>query len=273
MMTGMDLGLTGRRCLVTGASRGIGRATALALHAEGAHVLMVAREEAGLIAVAEEGEAARSERHGSLDYLALDLVEPDAAQRAVSCCVEQLGGIDVLVNNAGTSFARPLAELTDADWQGQWDLHVMAPMRLMRAASPRMAQAGWGRMVNVCSSSGKRPSQRNVAYSVTKSAQLALSRAFADSLAAQNVLVNAVAPGPVATGLWTGVGGLADQVAHAQGTSREEALAAVQRSVPLGRLAEPDEVAAVIVFLCSQAASTVTGAAWSADGGAVGVII
>jgi len=134
MMTGMDLGLTGRRCLVTGASRGIGRATALALHAEGAHVLMVAREEAGLIAVAEEGEAARSERHGSLDYLALDLVEPDAAQRAVSCCVEQLGGIDVLVNNAGTSFARPLAELTDSDWQGQWDLHVMAPMRLMRAA-------------------------------------------------------------------------------------------------------------------------------------------
>ena len=106
-----------------------------------------------------------------------------------------MGGIDVLVNNAGTSFARGLDELTDEDWQGQWELHVMAPMRLMRAAAPRMAQRGGGRIVNVCSSAGKRPSLTNAAYSVTKAAQLSLSRVFADSYAADNVLVNAVAPG------------------------------------------------------------------------------
>jgi 3-oxoacyl-[acyl-carrier protein] reductase len=149
----------------------------------------------------------------------------------------------------------------------------MAPMRLMRAAAPRMAAAGGGRIVNVCSSAGKRPSLTNPAYSVTKAAQLSLSRVFADSYAAGNVLVNAVAPGPVASPLWTGEGGLADQNAEAKGISREEALKAQTDKVPLGRFAEPSEVADVIVFLCSERASTVTGAAWSADGGAFAAII
>src|SRR5205823_12657698 len=103
-------------------------------------------------------------------------------------------------------------ELTDADWQLQWELHVMASMRLMRAAAPRMAEGGDGRIVNVCSSSGKRPSSTNAAYSVTKSAQLPLSRAFADLSARPGVHVNAVAPGMVETPLWTAPGGMADQV-------------------------------------------------------------
>ena len=150
-----------------------------------------------------------------------------------------MGGVDVLVNNAGTSFARPLDELTDDDWQGQWELHVMAPLRLMRAAAPRMAERGGGRIVNVCSSAGKRPSQTNAAYSVTKAAQLSLSRVFADAFAARNVLVNAVAPGPVASPLWMAAGGLADQTGRAAGLTREEALAAQASRVPLGRFAEP----------------------------------
>jgi 3-oxoacyl-[acyl-carrier protein] reductase len=136
-----------------------------------------------------------------------------------------------------------------------------------------MAERGWGRIVNVCSSSGKRPSQRNVAYSVTKSAQLSLSRVFADAWAARGVLVNAVTPGSIAGELWLDPGGLADQSAAAQGTSREQVLDAIAGAVPLRRLGTPEEIAAVITFLCSEAASNVSGAAWSVDGGAVPVII
>jgi NAD(P)-dependent dehydrogenase (short-subunit alcohol dehydrogenase family) len=200
----------------------------------------------------------------------IDVTAPDAPGRVAALAG---GSVDILVNNAGTSAVKALAELTDADWQAQWDLHVMAPMRLMRALAPGMAERGWGRIVNVASSSGKRPSQTNAAYSVTKAAQLSLSRTFADAYAGAGVLVNAVAPGAVEGPLWLEPGGLADQAAAARGISREEALAAQAAKIPLGRMAAPGEVADVIVFLCSERASTVTGAAWSADGGAVPIII
>ena len=252
----MELGLEGRACVVTGASRGIGHATAGALAAEGAGVLAVARGEV-------EG----------FESLALDVTEPDAGERAVAECVERFGSVDVLVNNAGTSRVRGLEELTDGEWREQLDLHVMAPLRFMRAAAPRMAEAGWGRIVNVCSSSGKRPSLSNAAYSVSKAAQLSLSRVFADTYAAQGVLVNAVAPGPVASSLWLEPGGLADQAAEARGVSREEALAAAEQKIPLGRFGTEEEIAAVIAFLCSERASDVTGAAWSVDGGSVPTIV
>lgn len=256
----MDLGLKGRACIVTGATRGIGLATATLLRAEDARVLLVARDADELQRVASELGA---------EAFAADVTRPEDAARIVATCVERFGAVDVLVNNAGTSFVRPLEELTDADWQAQWELNVMGPMRLMREAAPLMAKAGWGRIVNVCSSSGKRPSLTNAAYSVTKSAQLSLSRHYADRYVADGVLVNAVAPGPVTSPLWLDAGGLADQVAAARGITREEALAAQQAKVPLGRFAQAEEIAAVIVFLCSQRASTVAGAAWSADGGTV----
>jgi len=204
---------------------------------------------------------------------AADVTDARAGERIVAACVEHFGAIDVLINNAGTSFVAPLEELTDEDWQLQWELHVMGPMRLMRAAAPLIAEAGGGRIVNVCSSAGKRPSLTNPAYSVTKAAQLSLSRVFADRFAADGVLVNAVAPGAVASPLWTAPGGLADQAAQARGISRDEALDAQRAKIPLGRFAEPDEIAAVIAFLCSARAGTVTGAAWSADGGTVPSIL
>src|SRR4051794_40718737 len=136
-MPSMDLGLNGKACIVTGASRGIGATVVRVLREEGAQVLGVSR--------------------GGSD-LELDLTEPDAADRVIKECQERHGGVDVLVNNAGTSHVKPLDELSDDDWRGQWELHVMAPMRLMRAAAPLMARGGGGRIVNVSSSSGKRPS-------------------------------------------------------------------------------------------------------------------
>jgi 3-oxoacyl-[acyl-carrier protein] reductase len=265
----MDLGLRDRACVVTGASRGIGRATALGLAAEGAAVLLIGRRAEALEAAADACRGAG----GRAETLVLDVTAVDAGKRALSACRERFGRIDALVNNAGTNAARAIEELSEQDWQSQWELNVMAPMRLMRALAPAMAERGWGRIVNVASSSGKRPSSTNAAYSVTKAAELSLSRAFADAWAARGVLVNAVAPGPVETELWSERDGLADQLASARGASRDEIFASTAARIPRGRLGSEEEVAAVIVFLCSQAASNVVGAAWSVDGGTVPVIL
>jgi 3-oxoacyl-[acyl-carrier protein] reductase len=244
----VQLGLDGKVCVVTGGSRGIGAATARMLSQEGARVLTVARHRADV---------------------ELDLTAPDAAERVLDACPETPWA---LVNNAGMSRARALEELTDGDWQAYWDLHVMASMRLMRAFAPRMAEAGGGRIVNVSSSSGKRPSSNlDAAYSVTKAAHLSLSRVFADQWAARAVLVNALAPGPVEDELWTEPGGLADQLAARRGSDREEVLESSRSRLPVGRMATPEEIAAAIVFLCSEHASNVSGASWSVDGGSVPV--
>jgi 3-oxoacyl-[acyl-carrier protein] reductase len=265
----MNLGLQDRACIITGGSRGIGLETARQLVAEAANVLLIGRGEEALRAAAASCEGAA----GAVAWLALDVTDADAGERVVTACREQFGSVDVLVNNAGTSQVRAIDQLSDAEWQAQWEIHVMAPMRLMRAAIPDMVSAGWGRVVNVCSSSGKRPGQRNVAYSVTKAAELSLSRAYADAYAQHGVLVNAVTPGPVASELWLEPGGLVDQTVAARGGTRREVLDAAAGALPLRRLAGPEEIATVVVFLCSQGASNVAGAAWSVDGGAVPVII
>ena len=243
----MDLQIKGRTAVVTGASRGIGAATVALLEAEGARVVGVSRA------------------------TGIDVTDPDAAER-----IAELAGapVDILVNNAGTSFAKALDELTDDDWNAQWELHVLASMRLMRAFAPGMAERGWGRIINVSSSAGKRPSQQIGEYSVAKAAQLSLSRLFADRHVGDGILVNAVCPGATASEMWMEPGGLLDQAKQLSGAdTREQAREAVGASRPIGRLAESDEIAAAIVFLASERASYVAGAAWSVDGGTVQVII
>jgi 3-oxoacyl-[acyl-carrier protein] reductase len=268
-MPGMDLGLDGRACIVTGASRGIGLATARGLCAEGGEVLLVARDPDTL----GDAVAACAAEGGRAIGLALDVTAPDAGERAVEACREAFGAPWALVNNAGTARTDPLEELDDAGWQAEWEVHVMASLRLMRAAVPVMAPDGGGRVVNVVSSAAKRPSASlDPAYSVTKAAQLSLSRVFADRYAGQGVLVNAVAPGAVAGSMWLAPGGLADELAERRGTTREEILETVAGRIPLGRMGDEDEIAAVIVFLCSERASNVAGAAWSVDGGTVPTI-
>ena len=270
----MDLGLSGRACVVTGASRGIGRATARMLCAEGAAVLLVARSEAALLEAADECAAAGKEVGGRAESLVADVTDPKAAALIIKEAEERLGQLDVLVNNAGTARRRDLDDVPDEDWYAAWELNVMAPMRLMRAAAPSMGERGWGRIVNVSSSSGKRPSAATPEYSVAKAAELSLSRLFADRHAAQGVLINAICPGAVKSELWTEEGGLLDQVMEMEGLStREEALEAAAAGRPIGRIAEIDEIAGAIVFLCSEQASYTSGAAWSVDGGVVQIII
>lgn len=266
----MDLGLAGRACAVTGASRGIGREVARMLCAEGASVLLVARTADQLA----EAAAELSDLPGEAATLTLDVTDADAGERMLAAAEECFGRLDVLVNNAGVSRWRPLEEVSDADWQAAWDLNVIAPLRAMRAAIPGMRERGWGRVVNVSSTAGKRPSPMMPEYSVAKAAELSLSRLFADLHASDGVLINAICPGPTKSEMWMDEGGLLDQSLEGGGVaSRSEALEAAGSRRPIGRLAEVAEIAAAIVFLCSERASYVAGAAWSVDGGTVQVII
>jgi 3-oxoacyl-[acyl-carrier protein] reductase len=251
----VDLNLRGRACLVTGSTAGIGLETARLLAEEGARVVTCGRRPEG----PGVGEAL---------HVAADLAEPDGPRVVVGRTLDTLGALDVLVNNVGVAYIASFEELDDGAWDEMWQLNVMSYVRAMRAALPTMRERGAGVIVNVSSTAGKRPSTGMPNYSVTKAAVLSLSRLVADLYAKEGIRCNAVTPGPTATDAWLGEGGLAEQ----QG-ERDAVLAKVAAGRPLGRLAEPAEIAAVIAFLCSDRASYVTGAAWSADGGTVPIIV
>ena len=246
----MDLGLAEKVVVVTGSTGGIGRVVAEQLRAEGASVVSSGR---------------RAEGPGDL-HVAGDLTEPGAAAELVAQAVSRYGRIDGLVNNVGGTDIRKLEELSDDDWQRSFEVNLMTAVRATRAALPHMGRGA--AIVNVSSTAAKRPSGGMPDYSVMKAAMLSFSRLVADLHAKDGIRCNAVTPGPTATEIWTGAGGLAEQ----QG-DRDEVLAKVGAGRPLGRLAEPAEIASVIVFLLSDRASYVTGAAWSADGGTVPIII
>ena len=210
---------------------------------------------------------------GEARHVECDLGVSGEPERAVSDTVAELGGLDVLVNNVGVARQARFEEVEDDEWDAYWQLNAMSYVRAIRAALPHLRGSDGGAIVNVSSTAGKRPSTGMPHYSVTKAAVLSLSRLVADLYAKDGIRCNAVAPGPTATEAWLGPGGLADQQAARSGKSRDEVLDSVGTGRPLGRLAEADEIAAVIAFLCSDRASYVTGAAWSADGGTVPIII
>ena len=239
---------------MTGSTTGIGLETARLLVAEGARVVTCGRRAAPGI--------------GERRHVEADLGRPGEPERAIEEATAAVGGLDVLVNNAGAARIARFEEVEDDEWDAYWQLNVMSFVRAIRAALPQLRESK-GAIVNVSSTAGKRPSTGMPHYSVTKAAVLSLSRLVADLYAQEGIRCNAVAPGPTATEAWLGEGGLADQ----QAGGRDQVLARVAAGRPLGRLARPDEIAAVIVFLCSERASYVTGAAWSADGGTVPIIV
>ena len=245
--------MSGKKCLVTGSTGGIGLEVVRQLVTEGAVVVTCGRRGAPGV-----GEAA---------HVVADLARDGEPERVVAEAVAALGGLDVLVNNVGTARIARFEEVPDEEWLEYWQLNVMSYVRAIRAALPSLREGG-GAVVNLSSSAGKRPSTGMPHYSVTKAAVLSLSRLVADLYASDGIRCNAVSPGPTATDIWLGEGGLAEQ----QG-DRDEVLVKVGAGRPLGRLARPEEIAAVVVFLCSERASYVTGAAWSADGGTVPIIL
>ena len=248
----MDLGLRDKVCIVTGSTAGIGLAAARKLHDEGAVVVTSGRSDDGI---------------GDL-HVRADLAQAGEPERLVATAVDRLGRVDCLDNNVGWAEIHRFEELTEQIWERSWQTNVMSAVRATQAVLPAMRERGRGAIVNVSSTAAKRPSLGMPEYSVTKAAMLSFSRLVADLYARDGVRCNAVTPGPTATEAWLQDGGLADQ----QG-ERGEVLAKVAAGRPLGRYAEPEEIAAVIVFLCSDRASYVTGAAWSADGGTVPIII
>jgi NAD(P)-dependent dehydrogenase (short-subunit alcohol dehydrogenase family) len=257
----MDLGLRDRVCLVTGSTAGIGLETARLLAAEGAQVIVTGRDP-------ERVDRARQDA-GAAAGIAADLSTAAGAARLL----EEAGTVECLVNNVGEAYQVAFEDVTDEQWDAMWQLNVMSYIRCIRAVLPAMRAAGSGVIVNVSSTAGKRPSTGMPNYSVTKAAVLSLSRLVADVYAKDGIRCNAVAPGPTATGAWLDEGGLADQQAARSNNTRLQVLETVGKGRPLGRLAEPEEIAAVICFLCSERSSYVTGSAWSADGGTVPIII
>src|ERR1700751_15545 len=231
----MNLGLADSVCLVTGSTGGIGHETANLLLAEGATVVTTGRSGGDVQA---------------------DLSQAGEPERVVRETIERHGRLDVLVNNVGYSEIRKLEDVTDDVWQASFEINLMSAVRATRAALPGMRGRGDGTIVNVSSTAAKRPSTGMPDYSVLKAALLSFSRLVADLYAKDRIGCNAVPPGPTATDAWLGEGGLADQ----QG-DREEVLAKVGAGRPLGRLAQPEEMAAVIAFLCSGRASYVPGGA------------
>jgi 3-oxoacyl-[acyl-carrier protein] reductase len=250
----VDLGLRDRVCVVTGSTGGIGLETVRLLADEGARVVTSGRSHAP-----NAGESL---------HVSADLSAPDAPAELIEASTQAFDRVDVLVNNVGIAYIASFEDVSDGEWEEMWQLNVMSYVRAIRAVVPQMRERRSGVIVNVSSTAGKRPSTGMPHYSVTKAAVLSLSRLVADLYAKDGIRCNAVAPGPTGTDAWLGPGGLADQ----QG-DRDEVLAKVAAGRPLGRLAEPEEIAAVIAFLCSERASYVTGAAWSADGGTVPIII
>ena len=266
----MELNLKGKVAIVTGGSMGIGRSIALGLAEEGVRSTICARGVEDLEKVKKEVE----EKGGETHIISADLSKSDNIQEIVNATLEIYGKVDILINNVGWGTVSEFAELTDDDWQYNFDLNVMSAVRLSREVIPHLQKQGGGRIINISSGAAKQPIMKLVDYNVVKTAMLGLTKSLSDELAKDNILVNCVCPGPILTPLWERPGGTGDTLAKAVGMPKEEAMKwYIGQQVPLGRFGKPEEIADMAIFLASDRASYITGVSICVDGGQVKSII
>jgi NAD(P)-dependent dehydrogenase (short-subunit alcohol dehydrogenase family) len=264
----MDLGLDGKRALVTGSTAGIGLATARALAAEGARVTVNGR-------TAQRVSQAVKQLKGEVTGAQVQGIAADLSG-AAGCAelVRQLPLVDILVNNLGIFEPKPFEQISDADWLRFFETNVLSGVRLSRHYIPGMRERNWGRVVFVSSESAVQIPAEMIHYGTTKTAQLAVARGLAESLVGTGVTVNSVLPGPTAS---EGVGEFVSRLAAERGADRaaveREFFATARPSSILQRFARPDEVASMIAYVCSTRASATTGAAFRVDGGVVRAIV
>jgi len=260
----MDLGLAGKAAIVTGGSAGIGRGVALRLAQEGVRVAICARRAEPL---EEAADALREQTGGEVLPVAADVSKVDDVRRLFEAAVERFGRLDILVNNAGTSSASPFADVDDGVWQEDLDLKLFAAIRTIRLAVPHLARAGGGSIVNVVNIGAKAPPARSLPTTVSRAAGVALTKALSKEFAAQQIRVNAVCIGLVKSDQWV-------RRARALGITLEEYYerTARERAIPLGRVAEAEEVGDLIAFLCSERGRYITGTAINFDGGSSAVV-
>ena len=265
----MELGLKSKVALVTGSSSGIGRATALCLAEEGASVVVTGRDEARVSAVAREVEA----RGASALTMLADITLAEDVRRLVGAAITRFGRLDILVNNAGTSLIRDPSNFPDDEFKYEMELMFYAVIRSCMEVIPYMRKEGGGRIINISSIYGKQPGGL-FDYDAIKAAVNMLTKDLANYLAKDNILVNAVCPGPIRTPLWEAPGAGGDQLGKLLGMSGKEAIAWVAREhIPLGHFGLPEDIANMVVFLASEKAKFITGQAINVDGGMVKTIV
>ncbi len=257
----MELGIAGRNALITGGSQGIGRACAEALAEEGVNVAIVARDAKRLASVAAE---IASNRTGRVIPVAGDMTSVTDVERSVFETNAALGQIDILVNNAGSAPMGKIGDIDDETWQASFDLKLMGYVRCSRAVMGAMRERKWGRIVNVIGRGGHFPTAKYIAGGAINAAILNITQALAEECGPDNVLVNGVNPAATATDRWST---LVQQQIKITGKTEEEIMAASAASVPLGRIGQPEDIANMVAYLCSEKASFMNGSLIDIDGG------
>jgi 3-oxoacyl-[acyl-carrier protein] reductase len=262
----MELGLQNRVAIVCASSQGLGLAAASGLAKEGAHVVICSRNSKRLAIAASEIRTVAATGVEVVPVVA-DLAKPRHVKRLVSTAARRFGRIDILVTNAGGPPVAPFAEIDDRTWQKGIDLGLFSVIRLVRAVLPHMQRKQWGRIVNITSITVKQPADDLIISSTYRPGVVGLSKVLANTFAKEGILINNVAPGFILTDRQREIGASRRKEL---GVSQDQWLKGVAKGIPLGRLGAPEELANVIVFLCSERASYVNGTTISVDGGLAG---